>query len=876
MNLKGIQLHFIEFSLNYWMNRSFGQTLIKVLCIYSILLIFPRGSMAQDGERPIELPAYLKVLENTYSVKFSYDPEKLAGIFIDQNLFDSLSLEEAVILLENNTRLDFQQATNSTWLIIPEHSENSQTGCLQFLDAETLEPVSGLVLQSGSEYLNGNSDENGKFKILDGLEQFDTLRCRFFGYKDQFIVVARLEQADCPVIKLEPEIAFLDEIVITGYLAPGINSLVNDHSLQIKPKELSLLPGQTSGDILQSLSTLPGINSPNTKAGNLFMRGSTPDQTFVLVDNIPLYNKGHYFGTISPFNQQVIEDIKVYRGGSHPRTGGRIGGTIEMRTEEKVADSLEASLGMSMTNAMGYVHAPLLKDKLSMLVSGRYSLPSSWNTPRQKSLEDFVNQDDIFLINQNRDSQLKEKSYQFADFNSKVIYEISDSSKITASFLHTESKEIERSENNAENTSKDSEISGHNDGVNLEWQYQWSKRVKTAIFATWSNYQNLTYHFTYNRENNDTVSFKYFNPDIQNVTLRSESQIKMKNNVNSIDVGYNLEYNRNELAIREIANGRPNLGQLNLQEAFTHSLYANYNLRSPEKLGLNLGLRSSYYTLTKNIYLEPRLFANYQIHKFFSLKGSYGWFHQYIQQLIFFDFNDTKPENFNWGLSSTQRPPVRSRQAVLGFLLHNKSWTVDVEAYDKIISPIHTSGGLTPQGVLMFEGQGHMNGLDLLVKKSFKNINTWLSYSLGKVTWEFDTLSNDEVYAYYDQRHTLNLGVIYQKGNWSVSSAWKLVSGVPDQKAVVFIPPPPPGRPPGPAPKREITYNGRFPWHHQMDLSLAYKISPKRHGWNAHVSLSAFNVYNKQTLLQIGEEHGTKYEVYTMGFSPNAQVVVNF
>ena len=829
-------------------------------------------SLAQN-EKLESLDSLISRLEESYSITFSFDPGLVKNRRVDVSHTETFELADWITLISSNTPFNATSNGPGFYILIPKSIKNP---CLTILDRADKVPLTGVVgtIKPSATYQSSNN--KGQLTLEGEFKQTDSLLLSFFGYHPTSIPLHVISEGVCYDVNMESKSFAVTEVIIHGYLAEGINNIVNDHSIEIKPKDLALIPGETSGDILQSITALPGVSSPNTKAGNIHLRGSTTDQTLVYFDNIPLYNKGHYFGTISPFNQQVVENVRIYRSGSHPRLGGRVGGVIDIKSESEIPDSARYATGVTLTHGIAYAHIPVLKDKLSILVSGRYALPSSLNTPRQKTLREFINQDDPFILSfDENEVDVEELSYHYEDINAKILYKIGDSSSLSASFLHNRSIQVDKYTRLTNGSKNDNYIEGKNQGANITYNKSWSRYTRTIIHATYASYTNELNAKTFDGNTNDLTRLRYFSPSIKTVSLHLDNRTYGKKEKNFIDYGYNLDWLENIIRINTFSNGSP-VKRVTADHGFVHALFGSYNIRSWKRLSLNIGSRLNYYTLTEKIYLDPRLFSNYSLTKTWSLKATYGIFHQFIHQLIFFDFNDVKPENFNWGLSDKMRPPPRSQQVTLGAIYQRDGWTADVESYYKLIEPINTSGGLNPAGGLFdFDGTAKMYGVDFLLRKQHNNLNTWISYSISEVLWNFPELEEDYINAYYDQRHNVNLGSIYRLKKWTFSGSWKLVSGVPDINAQVFQggPPPPPGSPPF---QRSITQNGRYPWHHQLDISVSHNYYPKSGKWHIATSGSIQNVYNQRTTLDRGTTLGNPYVLRTLGFSPNVQAIVYF
>ena len=88
-----------------------------------------------------------------------------------------------------------------------------------------------------------------------------------------------------------------------------------------------LAPG-AEADLLRSLQLLPGIQSASDISSGLYVRGGGPDQTRILLDQIPLYNPSHAFGFFSTFNPDAVRDVQLYKGAYPASYGGSLGAVL--------------------------------------------------------------------------------------------------------------------------------------------------------------------------------------------------------------------------------------------------------------------------------------------------------------------------------------------------------------------------------------------------------------------------------------------------------------------------------------------------------------------------------------------------------------------
>jgi len=76
------------------------------------------------------------------------------------------------------------------------------------------------------------------------------------------------------------------------------------------------------------------VQTASDYSSGLYVRGGGPDQTLVLLDQVPVYNPTHAFGFFSTFNADALQDVNLYKGAYPARYGGRLGAVLDVRTRD--------------------------------------------------------------------------------------------------------------------------------------------------------------------------------------------------------------------------------------------------------------------------------------------------------------------------------------------------------------------------------------------------------------------------------------------------------------------------------------------------------------------------------------------------------------
>lgn len=174
---------------------------------------------------------------------------------------------------------------------------------------------------------NGTVTNNaGYFSISIPIET-DTIHISYIGYSLQKVSVK-----DTNFIKVFLNSGVkIDEITVKSRYTS--RSKIGVNHLQIRQiKELPSLFGEI--DIIKSFQLMPGVQSGGEGKSELYVRGGSPDQNLILLDNVPLYYVAHFGGFFSVFNADAINDVELIKGGFPARYGSRLSSVMNVTMRE--------------------------------------------------------------------------------------------------------------------------------------------------------------------------------------------------------------------------------------------------------------------------------------------------------------------------------------------------------------------------------------------------------------------------------------------------------------------------------------------------------------------------------------------------------------
>ncbi|MBW2278798.1 MAG: TonB family protein, partial [Deltaproteobacteria bacterium] len=168
------------------------------------------------------------------------------------------------------------------------------------------------------------TDAGGVFALPDliaGAFQVDVVAAGFkpFSTTEELVEGEQLEV----IYRLEAESA-LYETVVRGRRPPREVT-----RREVTRREITRIPG-TGGDALRSIQNMPGMARAPGISGALIVRGSSPGDTSVYFDSIPMPLLYHFGGLTSVINSDLLESIDFYPGNYSARYGRATGGIVDV------------------------------------------------------------------------------------------------------------------------------------------------------------------------------------------------------------------------------------------------------------------------------------------------------------------------------------------------------------------------------------------------------------------------------------------------------------------------------------------------------------------------------------------------------------------
>ncbi|GAA4276338.1 TonB-dependent receptor [Aquimarina mytili] len=805
-------------------------------------------------------------IEEIYNLKFSYIDNLIDDKQLSIALDSKLSLKELLQKLQEQTSFKFE-LTGSNFVTIRAYSKKDIiTVCGYVLDEED-KPLKDIGIFFKAIRANTSTDQNGYFEYQK-VPYNSVVLISAPGFRQQVLSSDLFLSKECTKIYLiHEQEEVLDEVYIQEYLAKGITQ--NKKIINIDLKNVEVLPGRTEPDILQSVQLTPGVNNPFETASGLFVRGSTPHQNLVLWNGIKTYQQGHFFGMLSAFNPYVAKEVNFSKSGISAQYGDRIAGVIDIKSENKIAERFSGGAGFNMINADAVIHTPIIKDKVSLQVSGRRSYADLLETFTYKQLADRVFQNT--KINEITNLNEEENNFYYTDYNANLTVKPSQNDTFEVNTIYGKN-DLDFRRGNATESFNDALIT-ENEGYNFKWNTIYNRNLSMQTSGYYAKYV-LNYQFI-----------------TRNLGTIAEVESK-KNSVRDFGAALNLRYNisdyqnltggyqfsNNDIRYAFVTNTPDYELILDQDDRFlnTHAAYAEYKYENPKNVYISAGLRFNHYTELNTSFIEPRVFIQKHLTKNWKINASGEYRSQAVSQIQESVVSDLSLENQVWTLANNDKfPIITSYQYTLGSSFRKKKWYFDIDSYYKQIDDITTltSGFINPIDNTYHTGKSTVYGLDFFLKKRFRKYKTWVSYSYINTSNTFDNINNNESFpGNWNIEHTIKWSHFYKIDNfqfslgwlWHTGKAFTNISGVDESGELVVL-------------EFGKINSNNLPVYHRLDFSAIYDF---KIGYNPNIKyrigLSVLNLYDRKNLLNKEfratnslENQLISSDIFSLGITPN-------
>jgi outer membrane receptor protein involved in Fe transport len=501
-------------------------------------------------------------------------------------------------------------------------------------------------------------------------------------------------------------------------------------------------------DVFRSILTLPGVTPISDFSSGLYVRGGSPDQNLILLDDIDVYNPNHFGGIFSTFNTDAVESVELIKGGYPAKYGGRLSSVLDV------------------TNRQGNRNYHQGVARLS-LISASTTLEGPWDIGSEKgSYMGSFRRTYLDVVKKAFDLP----DYYFYDGHCKLNWDAGSRDKLSASMYFGK-----------DNIEMDLGDKMHMDWGNKTLSTQWVHIFNPTLF---SHFVLAGSNFASNMEMNSTNG-KVFDRrnSIDDATAKQMFSWKADNN-HQVDFGFEAKFNDVDYLVKTRFQIDPNSMPDIKVSSLTGAAYIQDIWDIDEFWTFQPGLRiSDYNTLKMNLpacpkasyfRLEPRLSLRRKLDVDENIYINYGRYYQYLTCM---SMAMSTPFDLWFPLDGSLKPG-KSDHFILGYKNQlSPNFNLDFELYYKTYNDIleyntandYTWNNQTGQLKDTFHvGDGYTYGFDTLIKTNWNGIEGFLGYTLSKTQRKMNDVNinpqtNEPEYycPTYDKTHQLNIVETY-------------------------------------------------------------------------------------------------------------------
>jgi len=649
-------------------------------------------------------------------------------------------------------------------------------------DSASAERLAGANIYILEKKIGAVSNNYGFFSITIPSGKSE-IYASFVGYKKEKIEITGIN--DTTVIFKLSSSGKLDEVIITAER----NNLETPQisTIKIPLKSIETIPVIFSEkDILKTIQLLPGVQGGIEGTAGIYVRGGSPEQNLILLDDVPVYNVNHLFGIFSVFNTDALQSAELIKGGFPARYGGRVSSILNLRMKEGNNKEFHGEASISLISSKISIEGPIIKNKSSFFITGRRTYIDLFARPFFKLSDEY-----------------NDWSYHFYDITCKINYTLKNKDRLFLSIytgrdpfsLKIEDDYTDK-DGNLEISKSSWKLGWGNITTSARWNHVYNNKLfsNTTIVYSKYNFYDKKYFYEKNVTNSksnieeyniglysgiNTIGGKIDFDFIPNQKNYLRFGIAITNYF--FNPGTEVSYFNDFLNLKiDSTKYNDNISSNELSIYFENQMELSYFLNT------NIGIRYNLYEVRKKIYhtIEPRLLFNFKISDKISAKASYIIVNQNIHLLTHSTIN--LPTDF-WVPVTEKIKPIFSNQYTIGLVYQpTDDFEINIEGYYKNMNNLieYKEGASYIDTSSTWEnkietGIGKSYGIEFFLNKKIGKINGWISYTLSKTERQFENINFGQPFPFkYDRRHDISIVVTYKlKENIEFAVNWVFATG---------------------------------------------------------------------------------------------------
>ena len=502
-------------------------------------------------------------------------------------------------------------------------------------------------------------------------------------------------------------------------------------------------------DVLRHISSLPGVSSGVEGTLGLFVRGGNCGSNGLFFNDVPLYVSSHIMGFVSVFPPEMVENTTFYQGGFSPSKGNMSSSLLDVTSKRQFGTPYNGTVYISPYVSGLYQSLPLIKNKVSLQLSGRTSFaPYFFNWfNKTKSRLDI----DVYDLCVKLDNRLSDKS--IVDL---MYFRTNDNFDYLGAAGNNKVQKWE----------------------STIWKAGWNLYVNDQFSLNTVAYKNHVH--SVQREKYPY----YINPKEDNSRLELSSSLKewcvsskmnwVVNNKLTINGGFSTQHqkfymsNHEYMRTDDISKTYEQNTDNTLNALFAE---AKYNVEQLTDVSLGLRLISQSNGKENHNGMDVHILNHWYILSNFGVELSFDKMNQFYHVL------EGLPTGWSMNLmtaSNDRYPSEETKQFYAGLFVNERIWNSDFRAtiggyyrtMDGLVSYKNARNAFgfstTSWEKDVCQGKGKSYGLESSISLRSDKVQTSLSYTLSKTDRTYAEMNKGKTFPFkFDRRHILNFEGAY-------------------------------------------------------------------------------------------------------------------
>lgn len=749
--------------------------------IIFLLILCASSVIAQDTS----FGSFISSVSEKYHVDVALAPELIPALdSIQQSRHPVTGIEDFLqqILMDKN--VTYQILDGNKILLRRENNLELNQGKI-LIEGTIIDSQSQLPLPYGAVTISGTphgtyTDDNGHFTLYVE-DSPASLIISYLGYKpvmvpaSDFIGKQKIVQMVVDNISLEQVL-----IIVPFY---QMSSDAQTQALSLKGYQFISEDDLLHWSSVRLINHLTGYTQFSSEQG-IRIRGSEEENSLIIMDGLPVYDPYHFYNIFSPFNGHYFSSVSLYKNNIPVEYGGRVDGMIDLSSS---FEGQRSKLIFDTDLLMSSISADLVITKnIRFTAGGRISHTKLLNA----SLHDTASTNFTLpgkLRDENEWSSSQQPAFNFYDINLGIRAGLGKKNEIAFSYFKSSdyldnlivnavSTTLQNHETISIRQALDSRDEWKNQGLSAGLQTHLNSHMSFHVNGFYSSFDKTISYNALLEEDFPMMDRESINTGYQNSILGSWGIKSFIKKYATGQSGYTLglEFQQHEVDL--IARDNTTTYLLEVQQEREATLFGEYKFAPGSNLDIAIGGRLTHLASTSDIYTQPNLRINYFLDDQWSVKSSFSKSIQVVRELTVENRFGREIEFLALSQPDAGYPVMSSDKYMIGAAYTSNHFNIDGEFYYKTTEGLMSVRAPRPDPTFqnqaspddfyrLYTGEGWTAGLDLLAVFKFKKSETSVSYTLSKISQQFDHLFNGNSFSpTEDRRHQLKLSSQYKMG----------------------------------------------------------------------------------------------------------------